>query len=876
MSRKIALDSLKQEIREHIELETEENIERGMPPDAARIAALRKFGNRTLVLEDARSVWFPVWLDQLLQDARYGVRTLLHNAGFTSVVILTLALGIGGNTAIFSVIDGALLHPVPFPDAGRLVALYQKTPRDQRNAVSYPNLLDWQRQSKAFEGIAGVRNSGFTLTGYGAPRQLMGLMVSSNFFSVLRTEPLIGRVFTEKEDQRGGTPVALLGEAFWKQQFNADRNILGKTLQLNSRAVTVIGVVPASVRLDRARGTLFNDIFTPIGQNDSDLFYHRGAGDNTQGLGRLKRGVTLAAARVEMNTITRNLAAQYPVDNADVGANLVSYQEEITGNLKPVMFALAAAVGIVLLIACANVANLFLARSASRSQEFATRLALGAGRGRLLRQLLTESLLLSLAGGCLGLTIASWFTKAALAVLPTALPVISEVRVNAHVLWFALAISLLTGILFGFAPALKAGAANIQTMLREGGRNISGSRREWRYVLVIAQVALTAMLLINAGLMMRSLSNLWKVNPGFDVANVLVFHTSLSAGRSSSPAKIRESLHELNERLKSIPGVESASVEVGGLPLEGNSTIAFSREGEAMNSKSMRMANFYAVSPEHFSALGIRLLRGRAFTDRDTSKTPPVIVIDDDTARRMFPGGEAIGKHLHNTLTDSLAEIVGIAGRVEQAGPDADRTAKDRAQFYFPIAQVPDAILPLVSNGLNAVVRSHVATSTLTGSIRATLAKFDSERAVFGVEEMSDIVGASLASRHFYLLILGAFAVTALILSLVGIFGVVSYLVNQRTNEIGVRMTLGAQPGDILFATIREGTAAGLLGIALGAAGAAALTRLLGTLLFGVSPVDAPTFAAAAILLFMLTALACYLPAQRAVRIDPAKALRCG
>jgi predicted permease len=420
----------------------------------------------------------------MFQDLQFALRTFRKSPGFTLAVLITLALGIGGNTAIFSVIDGVLLHPIPFPDPDRLVALYQKTPRDQKNAVSYPNLLDWQRRTRTFEEIAGVRNTSFTLTGVGDPEQLMGLTVSSNLFSVLRTKPLLGRMFTQEEDQRGGHPVVLLGETFWKRRFAGDPKILGQSLRLNGRNYMVIGMVPASVRLDRATGTFFNDVFVPLGQNNDPLFYNRGAGDNTLGLGRLKSGVSLAQARAEMDTIMRNLAAEYPNEDADTGVNAISYREDIEGKLEPFLVALATAVGFVLLIACANVANLLLARSTGRTQEFGIRLALGAGRGRLIRQLLTESVILSLAGGALGVVIASWCTGAALAVLPTVLPAISQVEINDRVLLFSLGLSLLTGVVFGLAPAFKAAAVSIQETLRQGGRGVLRGRRRPQRILI--------------------------------------------------------------------------------------------------------------------------------------------------------------------------------------------------------------------------------------------------------------------------------------------------------------------------------------------------------------------------------------------------------
>ena len=817
-------------------------------------------------------------LQGLLQDFRFALRTFRRSPGFALAALLTLGLGIGGNTAIFSVIDGVLLHPIPFPDADRLVALYQKTPRDQKNAVSYPNLLDLERQTQTFEAIAGVRNQSFTLTGVGDPRQVMGMTVSSNLLSVLRTQPLLGRMFTKDEDRRGARPVVLLGEAFWKQRFGGDPNVLGHSLRLNGKDYSVIGILPSTIRLDRAPGTFFNDVFTPIGQIDDPLFQNRGTGDNTLGLGRLKPGITLARARAEMDTIMRRLQAEYPDKDKDTGINAVLYREDIAGKIEPFLLALGAAVGFVLLIASANVANLVLARAAGRSQEFGIRLALGAGRARVIRQLLTESVVLSMAGGALGMVAASWTTGAALAVLPSILPAVSHVEINHRVLLFSFALSLATGVSFGLAPAFQAGEARLQETLRQGGRGILRGRRRPQFILIVGEVALTLVLLVGAGLMIRSLRNLWNVSPGFDPSGMVVFFTGLSAQHASTPEKTREAFRDLEARLRALPGIEAASVEVGGLPFFGNSTLGFRREDDRRAFRdALRMANLYGVSSDHFQAMGIPLVRGRSFNDQDTEKSQLVTVIDQDSARALFAGQDPIGKYLHTGLWDQPVRIIGIAGRVKHSDLDPGARARDQAQLYFPITQLPDFLLPFAANeGITCIVRSKLEPAVLLKSVRAELRGFDSERAIFGAQRMTDAIAGSLAPRRFSLIVLGAFAGVALILSMIGIYGVVSYLVSQRINEIGVRMTLGAQPRDIFMAVLRDGAVMGGLGVAVGLAGAAGLTRLMASLLFGISTTDLATFACAAVLLLGLTIVACYLPARRAVRIDPAVALRCG
>jgi predicted permease len=809
-------------------------------------------------------------LESIFQDFQFAIRTFRRSPGFTFAVLFTLALGIGANTAIFSVVDGALLHPVPFPDSDRLASLYQTFPQGgDKNAISYPNLLDWQQQSQTFEAIAGVRAVIFTLSGRGDPELIAGLGVSSNLLSVLRIQPVLGRMFTKEEDQRGGRPVALLAERFWKRRFAGDPRILGQSLRFNGRDVEVIGIMPASVRLRR----YFENVFTPLGQNDNPFFYNRGTGDDTEGLGRLKPGISLPQARAEMDTIMRNLVAQYPAENYKAGVNVLSYIEDISGSLRTVLMALSVAVGFVLLIACTNVANLVLARSASRSQEFSIRIALGAGRGRMIRQLLTESVLLSLAGGALGLLIAVWYTGAALAVLPSVLPATSAIQMNNRLLWFSLALSLFTSVLFGLAPAFRAGAVNIHENLKQGGRSILKGRRRAQSILIVAEIALTLMLVAGAGLMMRSLHNLWAASPGFRPDNLLVFHTSLSPQHSSTPQNIRQAFRELNDRLIGLPGVEAASVESGALPFMGNTTTGFSREEDGKLAKNeLRIANMYAVGRDYFHAMGIPLLRGRLFTGQETDKNQKVAVIDEELARETFPGQNPIGRHILNGLSGPPLEVVGIAGHVKHSGIDSDATAKVRAQLYIPVGQLSDSLLPGAAGDVTGVVHSRTNPAGLMDSIRKDLRSFNGDRAV-GEQLMTDAIADSFAPRRFSLVVLGAFAAVSLILAIVGVYGVVSYFVSQRTNEIGVRMALGAQSRDILLSVLGDGAMMGAIGIAIGLAGATALTRLMASLLFGISPTDFLTFMSAAFLLLGFTMLACFLPARRAALLSPLVAM---
>lgn len=813
----------------------------------------------------------------MLHDIRFALRGFRHHPGFTLAAILTLGLGIGANAAIFSVIDAALLHPLPFPDPDRLVALYQRSGDEHRDAISYPNLLDWQKQAGTFENLAGVKDEdNFTLTGRGEPEQVMGLAVSSNFLDVLRTQPLAGRMFTPAEDQRGGAPVALLCEDFWRRRLGGDPKILGQALRLNGRDYTVIGIVSnqvARVRFDNSAAPS-KDLITPLGQNTADIFYQRGVGDNTIGLGRMKAGVTLAQVRAEMDRVTKGLAAEYPKEDKDVGADVLLYREDLSGALQPVLLALAAAVGFVLLIASVNVANLVLARSAGRSQEFGVRSALGAARGRLMRQLLTENLLLGLAGGVLGVLVASWLTAVVLTVLPSVLPSNAQVQINLRVLLVSLGLSLAAGVLCGFVPAFRAAGVSLQDTLRQSGRGVVRGWRKPQYALIVAEVALTLILLVSTGLMIRTLRNLWSVNPGFQPENLLVFYTSLQGGANTSPENTIASLRELNRRLGAIPGVEAAGVEAGGLPFLGNTGLGFASQDEFERSqKANRLSHFYWVSPDHFKTMGIPLLRGRPFTDHDSRNSPLVAVIDEDTARSVFPGQDAVGKFLHVGLYEQPLQIVGIAGRVKHGKLDSGSEASQYAQIYSPLDQMPEPILPVMTESFAGIVRSRMPQAALLKAVTKNVSSFDGG-AVFGEQWMSQAVAESLAPRRFSLILLGAFAGLALILSFVGILGVVSYLISQRTHEIGVRMTLGARPQDIFIGVLREAAIAGGTGITIGLAGAAALTRLMAGMLYGIRPVDAVTFLCAAALLFVCTLLACWAPARRAIRVDPAAALR--
>jgi predicted permease len=811
------------------------------------------------------------------QNLRYAARSLRYTPGFTIAAVITLALGIGASTAVFSVVDGVLLHPVPFSDPDRLVALYGTyRPRFEKSSFSYPDFLDWQQQNRSFQAIAAWRTDLFTLTGRGQPEQLMGTMISAELLSILRVEPTRGRGFRREEDTLGAEPVVVIGEGFWKRRFASDPTIVGQDLTLNGRRYGVIGVMPSSVRLVNANGTFFNDVFVPIGQYDEATFRARGSQINTFGLGRLNPGVTPAQAQAEMDSIARNLEAAYPRENKGWGISVITLAEDIGGDRRTALFTLLGAVAFVLLIVCANVANLTLVRVSRRAHDLAVRMSLGANRRHVITQLLTESVLLSAVGAAGGVILAAWGTQAVLGVLPAALPAMSDIGLNWRVLTFALSLSLVTTVLVGVAPAFRAVDRDLKATLDHRGRGTTLSYKSQR-VVVIAQVALTLVLLVGAGLMLRSLQRLWSVNPGFEPQNLLTFYTSLSADRSATPERVRAALRELEDRVSSVPGVESTSIVTSSLPLAGHSTTtAFFRDGQPRPAaiSELPLAVFQAVGVPHFRTMEIPFVRGRSFTASDDMRAPRVVIIDDQLARSVFGDSNPIGQRLRSGLFREGAEVVGVVGHVKHWGLDTDANATVRLQMYVPHAQLPDLFAQAASNIFAVVVRSTTPPARLLPAIKTAISGFDSTQAIHTERLYADVIGTTLAPRRFSLAVLGVFAAVALLLSMVGIYGVLSYLVSQRTREIGVRVALGAGRLDVLSLILSEGGRVAIMGIGVGVALSLGMTRFIQGSLFDVSATDPLTLTAVAVLLLGVMLAACYVPASRAVRIDPAVALR--
>jgi predicted permease len=814
--------------------------------------------------------------DEMFQDLRYGARMLLKNPGFSAVIVLTLALGIGANTALFSVVNGVLLNPLPYPQPEQLITLHQSKPNFATGAIPYPNFLDWRQENQTFAAMAISRGASFSLLGAGDAEQVTGRRVSANFFSVLGVEPALGRNFASEEDERGAGPVILISAELWQRKFNAASDVLGKSLTLDDKSYTVIGVLPASFNLYRGAGGNV-DVYVPIGQWNNPALQNRSAALNLHGIGRLKPGVTLAQAQSDLDGVMRRLAERYPDANRGNGAALIPLKERLVGDVGPVLWTLLGAVGFVLLIACVNVSNLLLARSSSRSREFAIRAALGAGQWRLLRQLLTESMLLALAGGVLGLALAAWIMKAALAALPGGLPRAEEVRLDGRVLLFTVAISLLTGVLAGLAPALKTAQGRLSEMLKESGRTSGGGRHRAQGVLVAVEMALALVLLVGAGLMIRSLSALWNVNPGFRPDNVLTFGVSFPpALRTASPEAARANLRELSDKLNAIPGVQAASFTTGAAPLQSEDDLFFwlADKPKPASTGEMPMALAYRVEPSYLTAMGIPLKQGRFFTNQDDERSQPVVVIDEVLARQYFPNADPLGKRLNLGDDRGPLEIVGVVGHVKQWSLDASNDQQSlQAQLYEPLRQLSGS-----PGRAGVVVRAAEGTDTngtaLFAAIRRVVQSQHTQNIISGQQTLNEVIADSLGRQRFAMILLNAFAVVALLLASIGLYGVISYLVGQRTHELGIRLALGAQRRDVLRLVLSHGMKMALSGVVLGLIAALGLTRLLAQLLYGVSATDPATFGVITLLLTVVALLACFIPARRATQVDPLVALR--
>jgi putative ABC transport system permease protein len=871
---------LEEEMKFHMEMKAEENLRQGMDQKEASYAAQRQFGNQTLLREVSREMWGFKWLEALWLDLRYGVRVLTKKITYSAIVILTLALGIGANTAIFSVVNAVLLNPLPFAAPDELMALGQNDSQNRTSLsnFSFPNFADLRDQHQAFEHLAAYYNTNFTLTGEREALLLRGTVVTAELFPLLGVSPALGRSFLPEEDRAGGgsegRPVILSWEC-WEQQFSSNPNIIGHTISLNSASYTIIGVMPAGFRF-------------PIQAQPSEVWvstsidYERKIGPISimvargyrgwKVIGRLKSESTPEQAQSEADAIAANLSAQFPDDNEDTGIRLKPLLESVVGNQRPTLLILFGAVGFVLLIACVNVANLLLERTISRQREIKVRLALGASRWRITRQLLTESILLSGLGGVVGTALAVWGTSLIVALSPESLTRIAETRLDARVLAFTALISLATGIGFGLAPALIISRTNLAESLKEGGRGSTSSihTNRTRSLLVIVEIALALVLLVGASLLIQSLVQLQQVALGFDPHNALTFNVAMPVDQTTGPEQIADFYQNLTNRLKALPGVADASV-VFQLPLGGGGARAgIQVESKSLDPDTRTFGVLHSVGPEYFRTMSIPLVKGREFTERDNLKSASVLIINETLARKYFPNEDPLGKRIAvgfstvpMTEETRMREVVGVVADVRHQNLQ-DPTLPE---IYFAQAQMP-------MSAMTVVVRTATDPHSVINAARGVVQSLDKNAPIYGIRTIEELLGRSVATPRFNTLLLGLFAAVALILTTVGLYGVISCSVSQSTHEIGIRIALGAQGGDVLKLVVGQGMVLTSVGVVIGLAAAYGLTRLMSNLLYGVGATDPWTFAGVAVLLVAIAFIACYLPARRAMKVDPMVALK--
>jgi len=803
-------------------------------------------------------------IGDIWQDLRYGSRSLRKNPGFTAIAMITLALGIGANTAIFSVVNGVLLRPLPYPEPDRLVMVYgiSLQAAQGKTPLCEADFLDWKSQNQVFESLAGFSTNRFNYTGGETPQQIEGAWVTSDFFSTIGVQPVLGRGFLPDADTPKAPQTVVISDGFWRRYLGSNPNVIDQQITLNARAFTIIGVMPP--------GFLFPEKETELWAAERLAATRRGP-YYMWGLGRLNRGATLERAQSEMDMIARRVQDQINSPTRDWTWTSISLAERIVGKVRPALLVLLVAVLFVLLIACANIANLLLARATAREKEMSVRIALGASRARLLRQLLTESLLLSATGVAAGLPLAIWGIHLLVALSPDDLPRLQEINIDGWVLGFTLLIAAACGLIFGLAPALQSSRLNLNESLKEGGRggaDSSGGRR-MRSALVVAEIAFSLMLLVGAGLMVKSFLKLQSVSPGFNPDHILTMHLTLPRAKYDSDEKITSYYRQLIDRVTAVGGVEAAGLSISLPPNNLEVSDSFSIEGKPWpQGASEPIVPIVSTSPEYFSALGVPLLQGRGFNATDKEGSPPVVIINQTLAERYFAGEPAIGKRFKIGGADRprnpWMEIVGVVGDVKYSGLDL----KPEPAYYMPLAQ--DAW-----RAAYLVVRTPLNPAGLAPAIREQIWALDKDIPIAKVATMDRLLAESVAQPRFRTLLLGIFAALALVLASVGIYGVISYSVTQRTHEIGIRMALGAQARDVSKLVIRDGVALALIGVTMGLAASLALTRLMESLLFEVSTTDQSIFAGVGALLVAVAVLACWIPARRASRVDPMVALRC-
>jgi putative ABC transport system permease protein len=799
---------------------------------------------------------------------RYGVRMLLKRPGFTLVAVIALALGIGANSAIFSVVNAVLLRPLPFDGQERLITVQTKnlTGSSLSGVLSYLNFADLRDQSQTLEYAAAYSQSATFLTAGDEMERLRGVVISADVFPMLGVKPMLGRAYTREEDQKGARKVVVLSYGLWQRRFGSDPNIVGREIPIGSRPALVLGVMPKGFKFPVEPETV--EYWQPLVPNLADNDVQRRDAQWLSVVAKRKTGITEQQAQTEINTIASRLEAQYPDTNTGLSFALTPLQEKLVGDLRTALFVMLAAVGCVLLIACANVANLLLARAATRHKEISIRRALGASRWRIVRQLLTESLLLALVGGALGLLLGWWGVDVLMAAIPTDIPLAGEVSLDWRVLGFTAALSVMTGILFGLAPAMQSSKLDLTESLKEGGRgSTEGSGGRLRSVLVVTEIAVSMVLLVGAGLLGQSFMRLLDVSPGFNPQGVVATDVVFVNKKFSEDERKVATLDEILRGAASLPGVEAVGT-VDPVPLGGNFVAySFNIEGRApFNPSEAPSADRRTISPDYFRAMSIPIVRGRAFTARDVKDSPRVVIINETFARRFFAGEDPLGKRL---LFDDqpgapAREIVGVVGDVRHAGLDVEAGP----EFYLPYAQEPATRATLVA-------RTNASDpASIIPSLRGMIRQLDKDIPVYNVKTMNELLSESVARRRFNMMLLGTFALVALFLAAIGIYGVMSYSVTQRTHEIGIRIALGAQTRDVLGMVVRQGMTLVLIGVSIGVVAAFSLTRVMRSLLFGVSPTDVITFGVVSVVLAGVALLACLIPARRATRVDPMVALR--
>ena len=866
---------MERELRFHLEMETSKNIRRGMSEEEARRAALLSFGGMEQTKENLRDARGLGWFEDLLHDFRYAIRTLRRRPGFAAVALLTLALGIGATTVMFTVINSVLLKPLPYPEPDRLLTLQEQIDKPNQfgnlTPFAYLNFLDCKRESRALD-MAAWRYSGGVISGNGVAEYVDGFQVSSELFSILGVSFSQGRAFLPEEDLPGAAPVIIISHSLWQRRYGGSHAVIGMPLVFEGKPRTIVGVAPAGFRLS---GEV--DVFTPLGQNTEAYMRNRNWRSRIRVWARLRPGATLVEARTELALIGRQLAEQYPESNA--GRSFVAEPlRPNVGDVGSTLWLLMGAVSLALLIACVNVASLLLARAVSREREIAIRVILGASRARLARQCLTESGVLGLFGGALGVLLAAVGVRPFVEFWPGSLPRAEEIQLDWHALLFALAVSLLSGLLFGLAPALRAPSRELEQTLRVGARTVAGSSRRLHGGFVISEIALAVVLLVSAGILGRTLLRQSSLDPGVNVRNVLVTRMALSPGALADPTQTRAAWQDVLDHARRAPGAQSVAL-VDTVPMrEGNNQLGYWTTPAEPEPNQMPLALATSVTPDYLKVMGIPLLRGRFFDEQDRIGAEPVVVIDEVLAQHAFGGQDPVGNRLwikaQPWSSVGPAKVVGVVGHVRHWGLAGDDQANVRAQFYYPFAQLPDSLLRSFSSLFSVAVRTSIAPLNVVEPLRREVRGASGDQALYEVRTLEQLASGTLARQRFLALLFGIFAGLALLLACIGIYGVLAYLTGQRVPEIGVRMALGANARDCMWLVLRQSLGMVLVGVVLGAGAAFAAERLLGSFVPGVRPTEPLTFAVMISVLVGAALFASFVPAYRASRVDPMNALR--